>query len=71
MCLATTLNRTRLNSFLSKLRYPLDHDDLVHEAQIQDAPPELIQALEQLPLGDFDSHEEVEDLLKQQGYDIG
>lgn len=70
MCLATTLNRTRVNSFLGKLRYPLDHDDLVHEAQIQDAPPDLLQALEQLPLGDFNSQEEVEELLKQQGYNI-
>ncbi len=60
-----------MNSFLRGLRYPVTHDDLVHQGQVNNVPNELLEALRALPLGDFQSQQEVIDMLKQQGYHFG
>lgn len=69
--MANTLDQATVNSFLRGLRYPVSHDDLVHQAQVNSIPNELREALRELPLGEFGSMEEVVELLREQGYHIG
>lgn len=66
--MANTLSQTSLDSFLGSLHYPLDHAALKHAAQVHHVSPELMLALEEMPLGEYRSKEDVLHMLKNHGY---
>jgi hypothetical protein len=68
--MAPTLDTNALHSFLDKLRYPVDHNCLKHEAQMRSVSPSVLQAIRELPHSEFSSREEILEHIKAQGYDI-
>lgn len=68
--MATSLDQGTVNSFLRGLRYPVTRDDLIHEAQVNHVPNELLDAMRELPPGDIVSQEQVVEMLRAQGYRI-
>lgn len=68
--MATRLDHGAVNSFLRGPRYPISRDELVHLAEVNRVPAELIQALRGLPPGEYGSREDVMDHLKAAGNDV-
>ncbi len=68
--MATRLDRSVVESFLRGLRYPISRDELLHLAQLSRMPDWLMDALRELPPGEFGSAQEVTDHLQALGYDV-
>ncbi len=65
-----SLDQGAVNSFLRGPRYPITRDELVHLAEVNQVPEDLIQALRELPPGQYGSRDEVVDHLVAQGYTV-
>jgi hypothetical protein len=68
--MALTLDTNALHLFLDRLRYPVDHNGLKHEAQMRNVSPSVLQAIRELPPSEFNSREEILEHIKAQGYEI-
>jgi hypothetical protein len=68
--MAPTLDTNALHSFLDKLRYPVDHNGLKHEAQVRSLTPSVFEAIRELPPSEFTSKEEILEHIRAQGYEV-
>ncbi len=68
--MATSLDLGAVNSFLRGPRYPVSKEELLHLAEVNRVPREVIEALRDLPPGEFGSREEVLDHLRAAGHNI-
>ncbi|MHB0870007.1 MAG: DUF2795 domain-containing protein [Chloroflexota bacterium] len=68
--MATSLDHAAVNSFLRGLKYPIDRAELIHMAELNRVPDRLVEALRELPAGEFGSQQEVMDHLQEAGHNI-
>ncbi|MBP2337471.1 hypothetical protein JOF41_003649 [Saccharothrix coeruleofusca] len=58
-----TVNPIQVQKFLSGVDYPATKDDIVDTAQAQGADDDLLEALRNLPMDQFDSPNDVSEAI--------